>query len=372
MKPYHEREDVVLYPYNWELSSTIFKKNNGTVFSCFACGGGSTMGYKLAGFDVIGCNDIDKKMMEIYIANHDPEIQYLYDIRDMLHRNDIPDIMYNLDILDGSPPCTSFSMSGNREKDWGKKKKFREGQATQTLDDLSFHFILLANKLKPKIIVLENVSGILKGNAKKISSMIYEMLYQNGYCTKHFILNAKNMGVPQSRERVFFIGVRNDLVDILDDNIIRQEPIIDMKFKFPIIPYSAIRQNNGEKSAYSLSDKFIDYWNNTPDGKSFSVAHPNGSCFNEVKTSIDNPIPTLRASGVAYDCIEPRKLFVKEQILASSFPLDFNFCGSSPNYVMGMSVPPVMMAHIANEIYNQLLKPLNTKLDQTDIFRSTE
>jgi DNA (cytosine-5)-methyltransferase 1 len=46
-----------------------------------------------------------------------------------------------LDILDGSPPCSSFSMAGNREKDWGKEKKFREGQAEQVLDNLFFDFI---------------------------------------------------------------------------------------------------------------------------------------------------------------------------------------------------------------------------------------
>lgn len=50
------------FPYNWRLSEAKFTKDKGKVFSCFACGGGSTMGYKLAGFDVIGCNEIDAKV----------------------------------------------------------------------------------------------------------------------------------------------------------------------------------------------------------------------------------------------------------------------------------------------------------------------
>jgi len=58
------------FPYKWTLKDAVFTKNKGKVFSCFACGGGSTMGYKLAGFDVIGCNEIDPKMMEAYKVNH--------------------------------------------------------------------------------------------------------------------------------------------------------------------------------------------------------------------------------------------------------------------------------------------------------------
>ena len=54
------------YKYEWTLKDAKFTKDKGKVFSCFACGGGSTMGYKLAGFDVLGCNEIDPKMIEAY------------------------------------------------------------------------------------------------------------------------------------------------------------------------------------------------------------------------------------------------------------------------------------------------------------------
>ena len=67
------------FDYRWTLADANFTKDKGTVFSCFACGGGSSMGYKLAGFDVIGCNEIDKRMMDIYIKNHNPEIQNMVD-----------------------------------------------------------------------------------------------------------------------------------------------------------------------------------------------------------------------------------------------------------------------------------------------------
>ena len=161
------------FPYRWTLKDANFTKDKGKVFSCFACGGGSTMGYKLAGFDVIGCNEIDPKMMEAYKANHNPKYAYLEPIQTFKMREDLPQELYELDILDGSPPCSSFSMAGNREKDWGKDKVFREGQAMQVLDTLFFDFIDLAKKLQPKVVVAENVKGLLLGEAKAYVRQIY-------------------------------------------------------------------------------------------------------------------------------------------------------------------------------------------------------
>lgn len=153
------------FPYRWTLKDARFTKDKGKVFSCYACGGGSTMGYKLAGFDVIGCNEIDPRMNKVYVANHHPRLNYLAPIQEFKLRKDLPVELYNLDILDGSPPCSSFSTAGNRDDDWGKEKKFREGQAMQVLDTLFFDFIDLAKRLQPKIVIAENVKGLLLGEA---------------------------------------------------------------------------------------------------------------------------------------------------------------------------------------------------------------
>ena len=72
------------------------------------------MGYKLAGYDVIGCNEIDPRMMKCYTANHHPKYSYCEDIRTFKLRKDLPEELYQLDILDGSPPCSSFSICGVR------------------------------------------------------------------------------------------------------------------------------------------------------------------------------------------------------------------------------------------------------------------
>ena len=87
------------FNYNWKLSETKFTKDKGKVFSCFACGGGSSFGYKLAGFDVIGMNEIDKKMAECYIANHNPKYAFLEPIHTFKMREDLPQELYELDIF---------------------------------------------------------------------------------------------------------------------------------------------------------------------------------------------------------------------------------------------------------------------------------
>lgn len=184
------------FNYNWTLKDANFSKDKGKVFSCFACGGGSTMGYKLAGFDVIGCNGIDNRMMYTYCKNHNPKLPFLEPIQTFKERTDLPIELYQLDILDGSPPCSKFSIAGIREEAWGKKRHFREGQAEQVLDTLFFDFIDLAKKLQPKVVVAENVKGLLLGSAIDYVRRIYEEFDNAGYYCQHFLLNGAEMGLP--------------------------------------------------------------------------------------------------------------------------------------------------------------------------------
>ena len=168
------------------------------------------MGYKLAGYDVIGGVEIDKKIAAVYKKNMNPKHFYEMGIADFnkIPDHELPEELFGIDILDGSPPCSSFSMAGSREKKWGKKTFFREGQEEQVLDDLFFQFIDTAKKLKPKVVVAENVKGLIQGNAKYYVKLIINRFKEIGYETQIFLLNAASMGVPQRRERVFFIAQR--------------------------------------------------------------------------------------------------------------------------------------------------------------------
>jgi DNA (cytosine-5)-methyltransferase 1 len=344
------------FNYKWNLKDAIFTKDKGKVFSCFACGGGSTMGYKLAGFDVLGCNEIDPKMIEAYRLNHNPKYSYLEPIQEFKNRKDLPRELYELDILDGSPPCSSFSISGNREKDWGKEKKFREGQSKQVLDTLFFDFIDLAKELQPKIVIAENVKGLLMGKAKEYVKKIYDAFDLAGYFVQHHLLDASKMGVPQRRQRVFFIAMRKDLaskftkIDSFSEN-----PKLKLEFKEPPIFWREIKENIEEPK---LTKTLLEYWENRKDGDidlSGAAFRLKGitSCFNN-KFLFDNKVSNTVTGGekcVLWDI--PRMRTNTEIIKCSTFPADYNFNGMKSGYMCGMSVPPIMTARIATEIYNQ-------------------
>jgi len=356
--------DRIKMNYNWNLKDAVFTKDKGKVFSCFACGGGSTMGYKLAGFDVIGHNDIDPKMVEVYKVNHNPKFSYLESVTTFAKRKDLPKELYKLDILDGSPPCSSFSMAGNREKDWGKEKKFREGQELQVLDTLFFDFIDLAKELQPKVVVAENVKGLLMGDAKKYVIEIYKAFDEAGYTCQHFLLDASKMGVPQRRERVFFIALRKDLAPKFMEyvDMFTELPKIELEFNEKEIPFKDIYESNakGEQrippSYGNMWDKRIvtEYSMNETTmriegvDKFFSVKYLH-------KHKVLNTI-TGGEKNILYD--EKRTLSKSELCKGGSFPQDYNFLNVKPNYLIGMSVPPLMTGKIAEQIYKQWLSKL--------------
>ena len=356
------------FPYNWNLKDAIFTKDKGKVFSCFACGGGSSFGYKLAGFDVIGHNDIDKKMIEVYKANHNPKYSFLESITTFAKRKDLPKELYELDILDGSPPCSSFSMAGNREKDWGKEKVFREGQAEQVLDTLFFDFIDLAKELQPKVVVAENVKGLLMGDAKQYVIKIYKEFEKAGYYCQHFLLDASKMGVPQKRERVFFIALRKDLAKpfLYYADMFTEVPKIELNFNEPEIKFSEIKQKNGpitKNNKLANSEKIR--WDLREFGDSsladcdFRLRGKN-SFFNQGFIYNDKVLQTLTATKIGWNILfdEPRKCTDLEFCYGGSYPKDYNFINNEPGYLIGMSVPPIMTAQISTKIYEQWLSKL--------------
>tara|TARA_R110002111_G_scaffold198164_1_gene263874 strand:+ start:33 stop:1091 length:1059 start_codon:yes stop_codon:yes gene_type:complete len=345
------------FPYEWNLKDANFTKDKGKVFSCFACGGGSTMGYKLAGFDVLGCNEIDPKMIEAYKINHNPKYAYLEPIQTFKNRKDLPKELYNLDILDGSPPCSSFSMAGNRDKDWGKEKKFREGQAEQVLDTLFFDFIDLAKELKPKVVVAENVKGLLQGNAIEYVKEIYKQFDASGYYCQHWLLDASKMGVPQRRERVFFVCLRKDLAKrfLYQKDMFTKVPKLELNFNEKPILFKELIQDRWQRKSLPQSD--VKYWEEANDlGRGFLK---NGNKFGFFYKALDNLVCATIDTSSRYAISQSKHLLLDSEFInIGSFPKDYNFNGNRIQYLIGMSVPPVMTAQISSRIYEQWLNKL--------------
>ena len=315
------------------------------------------MGYKLAGFDVLGCVEIDPKMNKIYVANHKPKYNFLMDIREFnkLPNDRLPKELFALDILDGSPPCSTFSMAGTREKSWGKSKKFREGQQEQTLDDLLFVFIETVAKLNPKIAVMENVSGLMQGNAWKYVQRIYKEFERIGYKVKHWLLKGETMGVPQTRHRVFFIATK------LNFDLNK----LDMHFNYEPIPFGKIKSPQGSGAfGGETIPRLINnarYGERNLEPASYRL-FKKSSYFNYGFLYDHKVAPTLTARGnfIRWDTKEHPS--IEDIIAISTFPTDFDFQFDSLHgvtYVCGMSVPPVMIKRIAERLRDVLLKEKN-------------
>ena len=343
------------FPYLWRLADGYPAKgieNHGCkVFGTFICGGGSSMGYKLAGYHHLGGVELDPSIAAIYNANHHPEHLYIEDIRDFNKREDLPWDLYDLDILDGSPPCSTFSTAGSREKAWGKEKQFAEGQKMQRLDDLVFVYCDTIAKLKPKVCWLENVSGLVKGNGKVYAKKIMQRLDEIGYNVQVFLLNGATMGVPQMRERCIFIGLRKDF----------HLPKLVLNFNEEPIKFGEIADFKG---APITGKKYLLLWNNRQRGDgNQSLANMRlfgkAANFGQSYLYLDRVAPTITTHK---DCVlhfeKPLTISNDELLKLSTFPLDYNWQGKDLWFLCGMSVAPLMSAQISYQIYKQWLSKI--------------
>lgn len=187
--------------------------NGYKVVSTFSGAGGSCLGYRMAGYHVVWANEFLPAAQETYRANHPDTFLNCNNIRevsadDIIRESGIP--KGQIDLFDGSPPCSSFSMAGARERHWGETKKYSD--TVERTDDLFFEYIRLLHDLQPKTFVAENVAGLARGTAKGYFKMFLKGMADAGYEVQARLINAKFLGVPQSRERIIFVGVRKDLV----------------------------------------------------------------------------------------------------------------------------------------------------------------
>ena len=203
--PYHVPSMIEVAAIPW---------NGFTVASTFSGAGGSCLGYRMAGFKVVWANEFVPAAQDSYRANMSPDC--VLDTRD-IKTVTAEEILAatglkprELDLFDGSPPCQAFSTAGKRETGWGQKKTYEHGaqQCNETLFD---EYVRLLRGLQPKTFVAENVSGLVKGTAKGWFLDVLKALKASGYRVKARLLDAQWLGVPQMRQRIIFVGVREDL-----------------------------------------------------------------------------------------------------------------------------------------------------------------
>jgi len=323
--------------------------------STFACGGGSSMGYKRAGCEVVAANDIDPEMAWHYKLNIKPKHYFLCPIRDLLTA-DLPPELFALDILDGSPPCSTFSMAGSREKAWGKEKHFREGQAKQVLSDLFFDYLDLVERLRPKVAIAENVKGMILGNAKGYTKLVMARFKELGYRPQLFLLNAADCGVPQRRERVFFCAIRDDI----------KTPPLKLAPKHRWISAAKACEDlqsliADERRETAPAPEGISFWSCTSPGNSFASAKQattgKATGFSRIRLNSEMPASTLTSHEADfYHWSVCRKLTYREWKRLGSFPDDYQAkTDKIGKYMIGMSVPPKMTEVVARAVCTQWL-----------------
>jgi DNA (cytosine-5)-methyltransferase 1 len=346
--------DLMINSYDWKLKDIkSIPQNNLKVFSMFCGGGGSSMGYKLAGFNCLGGNEIDPRQADLYQINLRPKYIYAEDIKTFNQRLDLPQELYSVDILDGSPPCTVFSLSNSRRaQNRNQVKRFREGQKEQRIDTLFFDFIETVKKLRPRIVVAENVKGMLLGVARNYLLNILKELTAIGYIPQVFLLNSATMGIPQRRERIFIIAY--DKKETM--------PRLKMDFTGRLIPYKEIEHDDGSSYRFGKDTRTYSLWKQCRVGKSFDSITGN-SWYDHSKCHPDKILPTIITASYKNNkhYSEPRGLSVTECRRAQTFPMDYDFGKENPFYVLGMAVPPFMLRAISKKILEQWLIPTQVK-----------
>ena len=179
----------------------------------FAGGGGSSCAYKLAGGDVRYMNEFQQIHVDTYLANFPNTVHECKDIKQVTGK-DILEMTGlqkgELDIMDGSPPCPPFSMAGKKREGWDKEK-VAYGMNQQNIEDLTWEMIRIAEEVMPKVIVCENVKGLSMDYARDHLIKMITDFEKLGYSVTWKIMKGHEHGVPQKRERVFLVGVRDDV-----------------------------------------------------------------------------------------------------------------------------------------------------------------
>ena len=353
-------------------------QNKFNVISTFAGGGGSSSGYRLAGGKILCINEFVEEARNTYHENYPNTPILPDDIKEIEGRHllEAANIgVREVDILDGSPPCSAFSMAGavvqgkGHSAGFGQTKKYSDGKQVENIEDLFFEYIRVAKDIQPKVIVAENVSGLLMGEAKVYYSHITAEFGNAGYDVSSKLLDSSHYGVPQTRKRVIFIAVRKDVTDAIGLTSLNIAGVFPEKTSEVVTCGKAFDDLEYDEEeikmlteSFTKGSHFVTASKMPLDPKKVLTGcdyHPRGHHFNMKRISRFKPAPTITASGGCIHWSELRKLALCESRRAMSLPEDFKLTGKweQRSERMGRMVPPLMMKAIADSIYKKVLKP---------------
>ncbi|HLS55762.1 MAG TPA: DNA cytosine methyltransferase [Zeimonas sp.] len=359
--------------------------NGYRVVSTFSGAGGSCLGFRMAGYRVVWASEFVPAAQETYRANHPDTILDTRDIRqvtaeDILSATGLA--VGELDVFEGSPPCASFSTAGKREAGWGKVKAYSDTK--QRVDDLFFEYARLLRDLQPRVFVAENVSGLVKGTAKGYFKEILRELRACGYVVEARLLDAQWLGVPQTRQRLIFQGVREDL----GCRPAWPEPLPYRYSVRDALPWiRAVQHSRGWKPSdepcptivqtgallsptarfsggtYVEAETDISRFAIGAEWEKLKPGEKSERYFNLVRVHPDRPSPTITQTGGEPSAAGPthpyerRKFTIGELKRICAFPDDFLLTGTYEQQWerLGRAVPPVMMYHVARVIRDEIL-----------------
>ena len=306
-----------------------------TVISTFAGCGGSSLGYQWAGFKELLAIDFESHAIETFKLNFPDVDAWQADIRKVTAEAILERTGINkgkLDVLDGSPPCQGFSTAGKRK-------------VIDNRNELPFEFIRLIEGLQPRAFVMENVSGMAKGGMRGLFNEILTRMKATGYHVEVHNLNAMYYGVPQSRERIIFIGMR----DGQEIKWTVRQKIVTVREVIGHLPAGVEEEHQPQ---------VIEAWHKSKPGQSLRKAVKYVGSFQSCRLDPDRPAPTLIKAHNHWHYKVPRYLTAVEAGLLQSFPEDFYWPGSKQEIKerTGNAVPPKMMQAIAECVKEVLEK----------------
>jgi DNA (cytosine-5)-methyltransferase 1 len=362
----------------WEQHLAPRAEDAPTVVSLFAGCGGSSLGYSMAGFRELLAVEWDDNAVETFRINFPDVPVYHGDIAKLSVEECLSLVGLEpgqLDVLDGSPPCQGFSTAGKRQLDDPRNNLFRE-------------YVRLLRGLRPKVFVMENVSGMVKGKMKLVFAEAMRELKGSGYRVSARLMNAMYFHVPQSRQRLIFVGVREDVGKEPSHPKAEYKPIAIKDAVPGLLATRSLRINpwiDAQKPAATIckttagyqalqcevimppfDDKYARPKSRIPKGG--NAADVIGKGYNSCCIpDPDKPSPTLpktqtgRGFATIAHWAEPRALTIDEAKRIASFPDPMQFIGKySEQWArIGNSVPPLFMRAIAGHVRREILTTAN-------------